>query len=131
MKYTAKITNKDIFDGLLRVQVKFTSEDGNSIIQDSYETSSPSDNWPSDIILKKVSDLEKVFEFKDSIELGEVLKKTKPEKTSKELFNEKFERYSKLNTLLTLGIIDSENSEITSLKNELINSYTSNHLNAI
>ena len=79
MKYTAEITNKDISDGLLTVQVRFTSEDGRVIVQDAPHTRSAQDpDWLINAIKRKAKELEGLDSFIETIPMGEIPTDTPP-----------------------------------------------------
>ena len=122
-KYTAEITNKDLIDGELVIQIRYTGDDG-TIIQDSARTKGAQDEgWAEKIIAKKIADLENLPTFVDSITLGEVTLTEKApivvEATPKEQFMKDYQKFSKLFMLVRQGLLDSDNKEFTDLQQKL------------
>lgn len=131
MKYTAEITNKDIIDGELVIQIRYTGEDG-TIIQDSARTRSTQDeNWAANLITQKIESLEKLPEFVDTISLGQVIitKQAPTTKTPKEEYLEDFNNFSNLFDLYRKGIILEDNEQLTSLRQKLKNNLNLEYFN--
>ena len=122
-RFTAEITNKDLIDGELIIQIRYTGDDG-TIIQDSARTKGAQDEgWAEKIIAKKIADLENLPTFVDSITLGEVTLTEKApivvEATPKEQFMKDYQKFSKLFMLVRQGLLDSDNKEFTDLQQKL------------
>lgn len=122
-KYTAEITNKDLIDGELIIQIRYTGYDG-TIIQDSARTKgAQEEGWAEKIIAQKIADLENLPTFVDSITLGEVTLTEKApivvEATPKEQFMKDYQKFSKLFMLVRQGLLDSDNKEFTDLQQKL------------
>jgi hypothetical protein len=134
MKYTAEVTNKDLFDGLLVVQVRYISEDGSKIIQDSYSTrSSQDDNWLQNNINRKLKELEELEVFVEKIPLGQVSLET-PEvvdqvlNSAKEQYKEDLTKFNKMVQIIRQGIITADNSEFVELQQKLKDNFQSDYI---
>lgn len=137
MKYTAEITNKDLFDGLLVVQVRYISEDGSKIVQDSYSTRSAQDeNWLQNNINRKIKELEELELFIEQIPLGEITVDTplviQGEKTQAELDKEAYkvdlDKFNKLVQILRQGFITVDNEEFITLQQKLKDNFKSDYI---
>jgi len=134
-KYTAEITNKDLIDGELIIQIRYTGDDG-TIIQDSARTKGVQDEgWAEKIIAKKIADLENLPNFVDSITLGEVTLTEKvtvvEESTPKEQFMKDYAKFSKLFMLVRQGLLDIDNKEFTNLQQSLKDTLNLEYLDII
>lgn len=130
MKFKAEITNKDVFEDLLRVQVRFTSEDGSVIIQDAYESKTPNTTWLQDKITNKIKQLEDFFIYIESIKLG-VFENKSIEPTEVTIFIENYNKYLKLKNLAALNIIADDNKDLIALQKTLATTYNAEYLNII
>lgn len=122
LRYTAKVTNKDIVRDMLTVQVEFRSEDDSHIINDAFSTKGGQDeNWLQDNIDRKCKELEQLSIFKDTISLGEVnlVEKAEPTLTAKEEYRADLATFSTLAILLRNEVITSDNVEYVALKKKL------------
>lgn len=120
-KYTAEITNKDLINGELVIQIRYTGEDG-TIIHGSARTRDVQDeNWASNIIAQKIASLEGLPNFIESITLGEVViaGEQTPSKTPKEEYLEDYNNFSRLFDLYRKGIIEENNKKLTDLRQKL------------
>lgn len=122
-KYTAEITNKDLIDGELIIQIRYTGDDG-TIIQDSARTTNVQDeNWATNLIARKIASLEELPTFIDTISLGEVtIIKEEPVikiKTPEEEYLEDYNNFSKLFDLYRKGIIEENNEKLVNLRKKL------------
>ena len=132
MKYTAEITNKDLNEGLLVIQVRYVSEDNTSIVQDSYSTRSVQDaNWLQDNIDRKLRELEELDLFVETIELGVIVPGVKPDtvpNTAKEVYKQDLERFNKLVQILRQGFVESDNAEFVALQTKLKQDFSSDYI---
>lgn len=134
MKYTAEVTNKDLFDGLLVVQVRYISEDGSKIIQDSYSTrSGQDDNWLQNNINRKLKELEELEVFVEKIPLGQIsLEETVTESPSpnsaKEEYKEDLAKFNKMVQIIRQGIITADNAEFIALQQKLKDNFQSDYI---
>lgn len=134
-KYTAEITNKDVFDGELVLQIRYIGDDG-TIVQDSARTRDTQDeNWAKDLIARKIKSLEELPSFIESISLGEVsLVKEEPVapiKTTKEEWLENYYNYSKLFDLYRKGLIEENNKKLVDLRQSLKDTLNLEYLDII
>lgn len=134
-KYTAEITEKNIFDGELVLQLRYIGDDG-TIVQDSARTRNTEDeDWIKTIIARKIESLEKLPDFVDTITLGEVvITKEEPVakvKTSKEEYLEDYQNFSKLFHLYRQGIIEEDNKKLTDLRQKLKDNLNLEYLDII
>jgi hypothetical protein len=134
-KFTAEITNKDLIDGELVLQIRYIGDDG-TIIQDSARTrGAQDDNWATEIIARKIESLEKLPEFIDKITLGEVniVKEipTTPTKTSKEKWLEDYNTYSRIFDLFRKGIIEEDNTKFVAAKQKVKDNFNFEYLDII
>jgi hypothetical protein len=132
MKYIAEITNKDIFDGVLVIQVRFTSEDGTKIVQDSFSTKSGQDpDWIKNAIKRKMKDLEGVEDLKSSIPVGVVDVETvveAPTNTAKQRYAKDLEDFNKMVSVLRKGFIEADNAAFVALQTKLKNNFQPEYL---
>lgn len=122
-KYTAEITNKDVIDGELVLQIRYIGDDG-TIIQDSARTRDTQDeNWAKTLIARKIKSLEELPSFIDSISLGEVTlleeDKVVKTKTPKEEYLEDYNNFSRLFSLYRQGIIEENDKKLIDLRQKL------------
>lgn len=122
-KYTAEITNKDLIDGELILQLRYIGDDG-TIIQDSARTRDIQDeNWATNLIARKIKSLEELPTFIDTIQLGEVIiskeEPVTPTKTSREEWLEDYSNFGRLFNLYRQGIIEEDNKKLTDLRQKL------------
>lgn len=132
MKYTAEITNKDIFDGLLVVQVRFTSEDGTNIVQDSFSTKSwQDDNWIKSAIKKKIDDLQGVENLKEIIPIGIIdldAEVVPLPNAAKEEYAADLATFNKMITVLRKGFIETDNADFVALQTKLKDNFQPEYL---
>lgn len=131
MKYTAEITERDILEGLLRVQVRFTSEDGTKIVQDYYETRSLQDqDWLINAINRKASELEGLDAFIDTIPIGKVTTEPiiTPATTAKDAYKADLLMFNKLVSILRSGFIEADNSDFVAVQQRLKDNFDSSYL---
>ena len=130
-KYTAEITNKDIIDGELVIQIRYTGDDG-TIIQDSARTRDTQDeDWAKNLIKRKIKSLEKLPTFVDTISLGEVDTTEEPivkTKTPKEEWLEDYAYYSRLFDLYRKDIIKDTNKKLNDLRQKLKDNFDINYI---
>lgn len=134
MKYTAEVTNKDLFDGLLVVQVRYISEDGSKIIQDSYSTrSSQDENWLQNNITRKLKELEELEVFVEKIPLGQISTEVSEvtveiPSSAKEQYKEDLAKFNKMVQIIRQGIITADNSEFVELQQKLKDNFQSDYI---
>lgn len=123
-KFKGEITNKDIVDGELILQLRYIGDDG-TIIQDSARTTDTQDeNWVTNLIARKIASLEELPTFVDTIPLGEVnivkdnllIEKIK---LPREQYLENLDQFSRLFMLVRYGIIDEDNNKVIELRHKL------------
>lgn len=140
MRYTAKIISKNIFNGLLTVEVEFRSEDGKDIFNDKFSSSSIQDSdWIDQIVLKKLTNLENLDTFLESIEIGKEIKKDlKPaNKNLNQTLSHKDEFQQKLNLFrqcvsgISMGIMTNKNEEFLRLQTWLKNNLKLEYLDLL
>lgn len=135
-KYTAEITNKDIIDGELILQLRYIGDDG-TIIQDSARTRDTQDeNWVTNLIAKKIASLEELPTFVDTIQLGEVniVKDNlliERIKLPREQYLEDLDQFSRLFMLVRYGIIDEDNNKVIELRHKLRDNLNLDYLNIL
>jgi len=131
MKYTSEITNKSISDGLLSVQVRFTSEDGSIIVQDAFHTRSPQDSdWLINAINRKAAELEGLDDFIETIPLGEVVVDpvVTPPLTARDTYKADLALFNKLTNILRQGFIDADNAELLAVQQRLRDNFDSSYI---
>lgn len=131
-KYTAEITEKNIFDGELVLQLRYIGDDG-TIVQDSARTRNTEDeDWIKTIIARKIESLEKLPDFVNTITLGEVVITKEdpviPTKTPKEEWLEDYNTYSRIFDLFRKGIIEEDNQKLVDLRQKLKDNFSFEHL---
>jgi hypothetical protein len=109
--WTTEIKSKTIVNGLLQVVVSFS--DGKQTFTDRYETRSSQDgNWLNDNIKRRITDLEGVVSFADTITVGAfvpikavevVVDESKL--TPREKYAKKLEMFEKLVNAIKKGVI--------------------------
>lgn len=134
-KFTAEITNKDLIDGELILQLRYIGDDG-TIIQDSARTRDTQDEgWAKNLIARKIKSLEELPDFINTITLGEVaITKEEPGlkvKTSKEEYLEDYQNFSKLFHLYRQGIIEEDDKKLTDLRKKLKDNLNLEYLDII
>lgn len=134
-KFTAEITNKDLIDGELVLQIRYIGDDG-TIVQDSARTrGAQDDNWATEIIARKIESLEKLPEFIDKITLGEVnIVKEEPvikTKTPKEEWLEDYSTFSRLFNLYRQGIIEEDDKKLVDLRQKLKDGFNFEYLDIV
>jgi len=132
MKYTAEITNKDIIDGELVIQIRYTGDDG-TIVQDSARTRDVQDeDWAKSLIARKIKSLEELPNFVDTIFLGaaDLTNKEPVLKTNtlKEEWLEEYRYYSRMFDLYRKGIIKEDNKKLVDLRQTLIDTFDINYI---
>lgn len=131
MKYTSEITNKDISDGLLTVQVRFTSEDRSVIVQDAFSTRSPQDpDWLINAINRKATELEGLDAFIDTIPIGEVAPDTTTPTpaTARDIYKADLALFNKLTNILRQGFIDADNADFVAVQDRLRVNFDSSYI---
>ncbi len=132
MKYVAEITNKDIFDGVLVIQVRFTSKDGTKIVQDSFSTKSGQDSdWITKAIERKMRDLEGVEDLKENILIGVVDVETvvtPPTTTAKQEYAADLANFNKMVSVLRKGFIEADHAAFVALQTKLKNNFQPEYL---
>jgi hypothetical protein len=132
--WTTEIKSKEITDGLLKVTVGFT--DGKQTFTDRYETRSTQDaNWLNDNIARRISDLEGVVAFADTIPVGifttikapveVVVDETKL--TPREKYAKKLEKFEKLTNTIKKGIINDTDVDFIATKKWLSDNWNINY----
>ncbi len=131
MKYTSEITNKDISDGLLSVQVRFTSEDGRVIVQDAFHTRSAQDpDWLINAIKRKADELEGLDAFIETVPIGEIPTDTPPPppSTAKDAYKADLDLFNKMVGVLRSGFIDADNAEFLAVQQRLRDNCDSSYI---
>lgn len=132
MKYTSEITNKDISDGLLTVQVRFTSEDRSVIVQDAFSTRSPQDpDWLINAINRKASELEGLDAFIETIPIGEVagvIPAQPVEDTPRQAYEKDLQTFNKLVSILRQGFIEADNADFVAVQQRLKDNFDSSYI---
>ena len=132
MKYTSEITNKDISDGLLTVQVRFTSEDRSVIVQDAFSTRSMQDpDWLINAINRKAAELEGLDAFIETIPMGEVTAATIPTPlptTARDIYKADLALFNKLTGVLRLGFIEADNADFVAVQLRLRDNFDSSYI---
>lgn len=129
MKYTCEITNKDLIDGQLVVQVIFKSEDGSRILNDSFITRSEQDeDWLKRAIKRKLKELEGLESFVETIPLGkfndvEDVIDNQP-LSAKDEYKADLIKFEKLVSILRKGFIKQDNKEFVELQQKLRDNFT-------
>lgn len=134
MAWTTQITNKIIIDGLLKVVVEFS--DGIQTFKDRYETRNAQDaNWLNYNIARRISDLEGVVAFADTIPIGTftptaivtevVVDETKL--TPKEKYARKLKKLESLISAIKKGIISETDVDFIATKQWLIDNWSINY----
>ena len=135
MKYTGEITNKDVIDGVLVIQLRYTSEDRSKIIQDSVTTKvAQDDNWITNIILQKCKELEDLDNFSDNINIGEIeVNSVKPVETNpvdlaKETYKQDLSTFNKMVSVFRQGLISQYDEAFVSLQKKLKDNFKPEYL---
>lgn len=137
MKYTAEITNKDISDGLLTVQVRFTSEDRKVIVQDAFSTrSAQEENWLTNMVIRKARELEELDALLESIETGDVpiphtaaSTTAKPSaNTAKDAYKADLETLNAYANAMRKGATDEKNVDFVALQKRLAKNFKKEYL---
>jgi len=131
MKYTSEITNKDISDGLLTVQVRFTSEDRSVIVQDAFSTRSQQDpDWLINAINRKAGELEGLDAFIETIPLGEVEVDTPVvvPTTARDIYKADLALFNKLTNILRQGFVDADNADFVAVQDRLRVNFDSSYI---
>lgn len=136
MKYTAQIVQKTIVNGILTVQVEYRSDDGKDIFSNLYSTNGAQDEtWLSDSVNKKLTELETIHVFADSIQVGKTPETIEPkpeaELTPRELFKQNSEKFDKLISVLNKGYITSDNEEFVTLNQWLKDNWLPEYLDMV
>lgn len=131
MTYSSEITNKDISDGLLTVQVRFTSSDRSVIVQDAFSTRSQQDpDWLINAINRKAAELEGLDSFIETIELGEVVLPTvvSVPTTARDIYKADLATFNKLTNILRQGFIDADNPDFLAVQLRLRDNFDSSYI---
>ncbi len=140
MKYSAKIISKNVFNGLLTVEVEFRSEDGKDIFNDKFCSSSVQDtDWIDQVVLKKLSNLENLDTFLESIEVGKEIKKDldpvsknlNQPLSHKEEFQQKLNLFRQCVSGISMGIMTAKNEEFLNLQTWLKNNLNLEYLDLL
>ena len=129
MKYSARIISKNIFNGLLTIEVEYRSEDGKDIFNDKIVSSSTQDeDWLETSIVHKLSSLESLESFMDKISINSEFSisaaPTQSVKQSskivnsndpKEIYAQKLKQFNQWKQVYINGFIDESNKDFASL----------------
>ena len=111
--WTAEVISKQVTDGLLGVEVRFT--DGKTILTDRYETRSGQDiDWLKSNIQRRLSDLETVHQFADTISVGTFDIKAKPKTIVLEgnaEYKTKLNEFGKYVEAIKKGVVSEDNPD--------------------
>ena len=140
MKYTARTISKNIFNGILTVEVEFRSEDGKDIFNDKFQTLSSQDSdWLANCVNKRILDLEGLHSFLESISINteftglkqdEVLKLTPLKNTDpkKQEYKNDLETFNLWKKAYVNGHIEINNSDFVNLQNKLKKNFKQEYL---
>jgi len=134
MKYTARIISKNIFNGLLTIEIEYRSADGQDIFNDQVSTRSVQDeNWLVNTVNRKLTELETIQSFADKIEIGTpieaiVMEPNLVELGSKDEYKSKLEEFSKLQASMAKGFITPTNEDFTVSLQWLKDNWSSEYL---
>ena len=131
MKYTSEVTNKDISDGLLSVQVRFTSEDRKVIVQDAFHTRSAQDpDWLINAIKRKADELEGLDAFIETIPIGEIPTDAPlpAPTTARDAYKADLDLFNKMVGVLRSGFIDADNAEFLAVQQRLRDNFDSSYI---
>lgn len=131
MKYTSEITNKDISDGLLTVQARFTSEDRKVIVQEAFHTRSAQDpDWLTNAIKRKADELEGLDAFIETIPIGQIDLEAPhhPPATPRDAYQADLALFNKMNNILRLGFIEADNAELLVVQKRLRDNFDSSYI---
>ena len=138
MKHTARIISKNIFNGLLTVEVEYRSEDSKDIFNDKIvSSSSQDDDWLETSIIKRLLALESLEAFMDKIpinaefttvaeivpnsikETAKVISSNDP----KEQYKQKLGQFNQWKQVYINGFIDENNKDFIALVKWLTNNF--------
>jgi len=131
--WTSEIITKNIVNGLLKVEVKFTKDDGTNFI-DRYETRSEQDsNWLINNIKRRLTELETIQTFADNIPLGIIDVNVEPTTTVTNTpvseYKLKLDEFNKMVEFIKKGIITENNLDFIETKQWLKDNFSKDKIN--
>lgn len=125
MAYTAEVLSKEIVNGLLKVEVRYT--EGAVTFVDRHETRQPQDLvWLNDLIKARLDALNGLATFAGTIPLGAFVPTTVvlPDPTDpREIYKAKLEKFEKLVAAIRKGLIAEDETNFAALKLWLKNNF--------
>lgn len=133
MKWTGTITNKDIIDGQLIIQIAYRSEDNRTLNDSATTRGGQDDLWATNIVARKVRELEELDNFITTIPIGEVKVETVVDNTvvskvnsnttvvnpMKETFRKDYNTYLKMIEAIRKNIMTETNKDFVAMKKKL------------
>lgn len=124
MSYLATILNKHIHEGMLKVQVAFTSTtSADHYIQEFVTNQYQSDSWLIDLIQDRLKHLNKLESLLDTIEVGAEFTEQSSTNTvnssNYQQYSESLMKFNKMVSAIHKGILTKNNPDFQSLKSEL------------
>lgn len=133
MKWTGTITNKAIIDGQLVIQIAYRSEDGRTLNDNATTRGGQDDLWATNIVTRKVKELEELDNFITTIPIGEVKVETVVDNTvvskvnsnttvvnpAKETFRKDYNTYLKMIEAIRKNIMPETHKDFVAMKKKL------------
>jgi hypothetical protein len=133
MKWTGTITNKDIIDGELTIQIAYRSEDNRTLNDSATTRGGQDDLWATNIVARKVKELEELDNFITTIPIGEVKVETVVDNTvvskvnsnttvsnpMKETFRKDYNTYLKMIEAIRKNIMPETHKDFVAMKKKL------------
>ena len=125
MAYTAEVLSKEIVNGLLKVEVRYT--EGTTTFVDRHETRQPQGMaWLNDLIKARLDALNGLATFAATIPLGAFVPTTVtlPDPTDpREIYKAKLAKFEKLVQAIRKGLIAEDETNFANLKLWLKNNF--------
>lgn len=125
--YTANIDSKTFSGG--KLTVKITYSNGNENITDTHESTQKQDvNWLNELIIRKLDDLNSLYDINKSIIVGE-FKIDNNSKSEKDIYYEKAAMYMKYMEIARMGLIAHDRPIIVELNTWLKANFKDEYIN--
>ena len=117
MAWTAAVTNIDVTNGALRIDVTYS--DGDRLVRDRIETrSGQSETWLTDTVKRRIAELDGVDALVSSIAIGPVTTPVDPpvSNTPRDQYVRKLEQFQAALNAARMGIINEDAAAFANLR---------------
>lgn len=129
MTWTAAVTNVDVTNGALRIDVTYS--DGDRLVRDRIETrSGQSETWLADMVKRRIAELDGVDVLVASIAIGSVTLSDDPppSNTPRDQYSRKLNQFNAALNAVRMGLITEDAQVFSNLRTWLRTNFLPEYL---